>query len=624
MSNNDSGNLSGIRAVLAQLQALALQHRIEIDNLAGRVRSLSNKWWRWVALVALAAALVALVISLVGGGSAGTGGSAGAESRDSALWIAQITDPHVFEEARNDRPWAANEVEDRQAFADALEYLASTPMPSGRPADALVITGDFGLDTTFRARPPGTPRITDEEQVETVARLLGASQVKKVFVVVGNNDLTREEPTPATLALFNGFFSKVSARLQGSGVTVRNLTACYAGQPDSTCVADLPNRVRLVGFATGSFKNSPKPPSLPPATTTPATTSPSPTTPAQPTLTTPAGSTGTSTTTIPTTTTPAGSNPAPSTTTPTPPAPDTARPVAYDVKARAAVALRNRSGDSVAVARLAGLVAGAAGAGRYAVVLTHEPDLDDPFGVSEIARYRRTNAADTARLDAAIWNVDPAVRAEWKRTVERPPVIAVIAGHLHSSNRGDYVRPYLGSSAANRADFSRLFVGPPLAVKNQNDEYPQARGISLFRIAGDTVTRSIVWRDKVTGAFAAAAEGVDAPTVRPGGIDRVDRAIIALLALAAGVAGAFVGFAQGLGRWRKQVSAPVQTTDYRWLEHAGALPVLLFVLGGLALCLLLFCRTWDDRVVVAIWYVPFAVAGVVLGALLLRVKWIKG
>ncbi|HEX2095211.1 MAG TPA: hypothetical protein VHG28_22635 [Longimicrobiaceae bacterium] len=97
------------------------------------------------------------------------------------------------------------------------------------------------------------------EQADTVAALLSLSPVKQIYWVPGNNDIARERADPADLAKADEFTGLVSQRLR-NGVTLQNLTACYAGQP-GTCTVDVPNtRYTIVGFPSVSFKNRGVPP----------------------------------------------------------------------------------------------------------------------------------------------------------------------------------------------------------------------------------------------------------------------------------------------------------------------------------------------------------------------------
>jgi 3',5'-cyclic AMP phosphodiesterase CpdA len=461
------------------------------------------------------------------------------EATDSALWIAQITDPHLFEEFKGGRDAAANEAEDQQSFQQALRFVGSGEATQGRVPDALVITGDFGVDSLFLPLRPAGRELTRAEQVTTLARLLRQSPVKDVYVVIGNNDLADENANIAAFAYFHRLIDEVSDSVRRAGIRLRDLSACYAGAPARTCAADLRNGVRLVGFASASFKNSPR------------------------------GVTGID---------------------------------KYDARRRALRADSSRAWDSTVVERLAGLVSASRSAGRQTIVLTHEPDVVDPYARSVIDTV--SDAQRRAQLDPAVWNIAPPVRARWDAAVTGGAVLAVIAGHLHSPDSADYVRPYSPQSGTNPVP---VFVSPPLAVKNQDTASPQARGISLYRISRTGIQREIAWlhRGRFSVARAELVSGSPSESPRaqvdsPGaGLDTPARIGIAIFAILAAVIGVLGGFKEGMRDLRENRSDP---TQFSWLRHLWLTPVIVSLLAGLVLVMILFANVWANRGEVAMWY----------------------
>jgi 3',5'-cyclic AMP phosphodiesterase CpdA len=457
---------------------------------------------------------------------------------DSAVWIAQITDPHLFEEFKPGRSAAANEVENQRSFRRALRFVGSGRATDGHVPDALVITGDFGIDSSFLSIRPDSSKLAPAEQVATIARLLRRSPVKQVYVVIGNNDLPNEKADSAAFGYFHRFIEEVSRNVSGAGIKLTDLTGCYAGAPARSCAADLRYDIRLVGFASASFKNTPK-------------------------------------------------------------ADSTER---YDTARRALRADSSRAWDSTAVERLASVISAADNAGKQEIVLTHEPDIDDPFARSQIAR-----SANAARLDPAIWNVAAPVRTRWVNAVTGGSVLAVIAGHLHSADSADYVRRHTISSPRGTTDPVPVFVSPPLAVKNQDTASPQARGISFYRIDREGIRRVIAWLDgdafrvAQTAAIPSPPSGVPrTPADRPSaGLSTSARIGIAFFAMLAAALGIMGGFKMGMEELLEKGGTREQ---FSWLEHVWFLPAIGTFFIGLALSIALFANTWGDRSEVAMWY----------------------
>lgn len=460
---------------------------------------------------------------------------------DSALWIAQITDPHLFEEFKNS-DLTANEVEDRQAFAKALRFLGTGQATEGRVPDALVITGDFGVDPSFLQKRRRISPLTREQQVDTLVALLRGSTVKNVYVVIGNNDLANEAADPNAFAYFHAIVDSASQRLRSSGVRLRNLTACYPSGPPASCTADLRGGVRLVGFASASFKNQPSGPS--------------------------------------------GSH------------------AKYDRDLRTARADSSQAWDSATVDMFAQLVSTSRAAGRTAIVLTHEPDITDPYARSVIDTV--SDVQRRVRLDPAVWNVTPAVRTRFETAVTGGSVLAVIAGHLHSSSMADYVREYEAISPRGIPSRVPVFVSPPLAIKNQDRASSQARGISFYRIANGDIRRDIVWLNRGTFNVAQAQLGTvpstrssRTPSASSTGIGTPARIGIAVFAIVVATLSVMGGFKVGM---RELLDRRGARAEFRWLENFWFEPVIAGPFAGLVLVIILFGSTWHDRAEVAMWY----------------------
>ena len=209
-----------------------------------------------------------------------------------SVWFVHATDPHVFvpasQDADKDKKSTGEKQEElnEKALADTLKRIRSLPEGDGPPA-FLVLTGDFGTDPCDISKPVATPPAKgavkpgakgtkssastapaqdcpgDEskrkDQVERLARTLGASPVHPIYLVAGNNDVAHERPGDAELGYFNKFIDDVQAKIRAdkNGVQLHNLTSCYVsgGGP---CVADVTagtTSYRLIGLPSFSFKN---------------------------------------------------------------------------------------------------------------------------------------------------------------------------------------------------------------------------------------------------------------------------------------------------------------------------------------------------------------------------------
>src|SRR5262245_46166099 len=124
----------------------------------------------------------------------------------------------------------------------------------------------------------------------------------------------------------------------------------------------------------------------------------------------------------------------------------------------------NRDLQRAQVEKFASLIATAAAQDRKVVVLSHIPDLDDPF---LLARERFTGVAPGKHVKPdrpawSGWNVGTELFRRGKDLLESPPVLAVLAGHFHDSHREIYGRPSRGSPPSSPPpDPQKLFLPPP-------------------------------------------------------------------------------------------------------------------------------------------------------------------
>jgi hypothetical protein len=164
----------------------------------------------------------------------------------------------------------------------------------------------------------------------------------------------------------------------------------------------------------------------------------------------------------------------------------------------------NQAEQESQVQQLAAMVHQADAQGKKVLIVTHIPEIDDPYILGQ-SRSRGTPPEKSQRPDWAAfspWNVSPAVYQAWKDIVDSGTVAGVLAGHFHDSHKELYYQPYRwATSPKERADLRKLFLAPPLASRFQDTSPIQARGFALFRLARDQVTRRFYWLNPGSSAF---------------------------------------------------------------------------------------------------------------------------
>jgi hypothetical protein len=459
--------------------------------------------------------LVGAVLAL--GLLAGNAAAGHREHKERDIWFVHATDPHLFLKAVKDDEKKEAEKERQQglnkkALKDMLKHIGSLPDGNGPPA-FLLLTGDLGIDPceiceaqkptatvtpaqspSPPAQPESTPKPKDKKpsvqdclkvvdnwrttQVDTVANILGESPVSDIYLVAGNNDIANESAGDEALQYFNKFIDDVQKQLAKakSRVVLHNLTRCYAsGEPASTCYADIKSSdYRLIGFPSYSFKSD---------------------------------------------------------------------------KDEATVDHSKAQERQFETFRQ--LLEQARDADRKVVVVTHTPPMDDPYALGQSrylnptpslteasAKTATPSASPTAVIatpspsetatpaetptpaatatppgkkasgqtptekasSVATWKVSQKLIDDWRDLTAWDSVAGVLAGHFHDSHKEIYRQPYVWSSGS-RAAFQKLFLAPPLAVKNQDSSPFQARGFSLVHLHPDRIESRLFWYDSESGSF---------------------------------------------------------------------------------------------------------------------------
>jgi len=144
--------------------------------------------------------------------------------------------------------------------------------------------------------------------------------------------------------------------------------------------------------------------------------------------------------------------------------------------------------------------------GRKVLIITHIPEIDDPYYLA-VNRYRAPEADKNGKVppppSITAWNVSQKVMDGWRDALAADSVIGVLAGHLHDSHKEIYRQPYTWSSDNDhRLGFRKLFVAPPLSVKNQDTSPIQARGFAVMRLADDELQARLYWYNSETREFS--------------------------------------------------------------------------------------------------------------------------
>jgi len=389
-----------------------------------------------------------------------TGGD-GHPKNDGAVWFVQVTDPHFFLDTSKDadagKKLAREKQEklDQSALSDLWKQIPS--LSNGyQPLSFLVVTGDFGIepcsiaDIPLAPTSPNKPAAKDcldkvnqeqvnkdkrKSQITLLAGLLGASPVRDVYLVPGNNDIPFETASDDGLAYFNQFIDDVQKKIDDSNknVQLHDLSRCYlTNGAASTCYTDIPDTpYRMLSFPSYSFKN---------------------------------------------------------------------REPGYESN----TPLQEKQFET-----FRSLLDASRTAGKRVLILTHIPLIDDPYTLAQDRYAGVTPPAaiekdpKNARSAWSTWNVSKKLADEWEEAVASDSVAAVLAGHLHDSHKEIYQRPYLWSTTNDlKTGFSKLYMAPPLSVKNQDGSPVQARGFALVGLDSDRIKYRLYWYDSQTGDFA--------------------------------------------------------------------------------------------------------------------------
>lgn len=381
------------------------------------------------------------------------------------LRFAQITDAHLFDAGYN---CYAPDVDIEQDTAiKALKWAVERINQENQAAvlDFVVITGDLGISNlgddvsppydhpSRNACNPSTPKselfgpVKPEaihQAAVTLAGILGDLKVSSIYLLPGNNDVPYDAKSgiedPLHRESYREFVETLSRELPGR---VRDLSGNV--DPASDAPPDVVQGYSLIGLDTASFKPSdielknslPKPQQT--GKTAPAAAQP-------------------------------GSD--------KPPAP------CQDPDANSAIS-NARTDQLSRAAKLAAKVSG------HFLLFTHIPDLQDPFA------GRRVNGATDASKKCSLsssWMLVPESRKTWTGMISNPKLVGVFAGHFHSADASQYGGPFGAASTQQANTIDKIYVAPPVSLKNQWSTPNPRRGLLIIDVQDDRVRNStIAW-----------------------------------------------------------------------------------------------------------------------------------
>jgi Calcineurin-like phosphoesterase len=159
--------------------------------------------------------------------------------------------------------------------------------------------------------------------------------------------------------------------------------------------------------------------------------------------------------------------------------------------------------------------------GKKVVIATHVPEIDDPYYLAR-DRYDGVKPEpaidpdkDNPRSAYSTWNIQKSLLDEWTKVLASDSVVAVLAGHLHDGHKEIYQQPYSWSTLKDyQMGFRKLFLAPPLSVKNQDGSPIQARGFSVVSLDSDHVSNHFYWYDGLTANFKSDSSVEPDPSTR--------------------------------------------------------------------------------------------------------------
>jgi hypothetical protein len=374
---------------------------------------------------------------------------------DGGVWFVHATDPHVYlylkkpDDANEKAIWDYQQNQDAQTFRTFLQALATLPQKDGPPA-FLLITGDFGVDPCLNPKP-GTPATALADAKGCLASVDEKERASRVDAFA---DLLSASPIPDIYFVAGnndlpletaddaglGYFNQFFQDVQ-SKIAIKNANV------------RLHNLTGCYGPNAGAISNcSPDLPGTP------------------------------------------------------------YRMIGFpsqSFKNKDTKYASNQTLQSAQYKTFRGFFDQAVKDGKKVIIATHIPEMDDPYFLARdrYAGVKPDHSADpdkdNPRSAFSTWNVEKSLLEDWTKVLASDSLVAVLAGHLHDDHKEIYQRPYSWSTLKeHQLGYHKLFLAPPLSVKNQDGSPIQARGFSVVSLKDDHLTNRFYWFDGRTASFS--------------------------------------------------------------------------------------------------------------------------
>jgi hypothetical protein len=406
--------------------------------------------------------LASLALCLFAVASCGTDSHA---SRDGAIWFVHATDPHIYKDKIEKKDLNTVTDEDKKpklqkldeaALTALFQKVADLPQSYGPPA-FLLITGDFGIDPCLITTPPLPPASASNANkdpkvcINTVDKDLRKAQIQNLAAILAKSPVSQI------------YFVAGNNDLPVESAAKESLDYFNSFFKDVQDELATTQKSKNELFNLTSCYADPKNPPSPCYQDVPRTS--------------------------------------------------------YRLIGFPSQSFKNRDGDAAGnkqsldqeveqVALFQRTVAQATSADKKVIVVTHIPELDDPYLLG-LDKYGKEDALkdsgsriDGSKPGVSAWNVNDKILADWKNAVASNSVIAVFAGHLHDSHQEAYRRPYSWSTQTDsRIALNKLYLAPPLSMKKQDNSVFQARGFSTITLFPDSIEQRLYWYDSTSKAF---------------------------------------------------------------------------------------------------------------------------
>jgi hypothetical protein len=126
------------------------------------------------------------------------------------------------------------------------------------------------------------------------------------------------------------------------------------------------------------------------------------------------------------------------------------------------------------------------------LVFTHIPDVQDSF------IDRQHNKKDTCRLSSS-WFLNQSARTAWGKVLINKSLVAIFAGHFHSTDPVNYGGPFQNRSIdprernASADPLGQVYGAPPISLKNQWGTSQPQRGFLLVDLQNQNVKQAKVF-----------------------------------------------------------------------------------------------------------------------------------